>query len=100
MWKYCEIYCVIITIYIYIYIRKKKYKRKNKKKKKTIAIVPLGTVANVQKKKKKRRRRQSASRKGHCRWTVKNAVWTVRKQYRDIGAFRYKKKNKFYLYIH
>ena len=34
MWKYCEIYCVIITIYIK---GKKKYKRKTEKKKKKMA---------------------------------------------------------------
>ena len=47
MWKYCEIYCVSITIY-----KKKKNANGSLWKKKepitTVATVPLGTIAIVQ----------------------------------------------------
>ena len=82
MWKYCEIYCVNITIYIK---EKKKCKRKAEEKKKkktvaTIATVPLGTVATVQNLKKKKR--QSGSTKWHCRCTVqKHYMYSAKVQY-------------------
>ena len=53
MWKYCEIYCVSITIYI----KGKKIQTEDFEKKKpitTVVTVPLGTIAIVQNFKKKK----------------------------------------------
>ena len=47
MWKYCEIYCVSITIYILTYINILK-KLKKKKTITTVATMPLGIVVTVQ----------------------------------------------------
>ena len=80
-WKYCEIYCVSVTIYIK---GKKSTNGRLEKNVATVATEPLGIVAIVQKRKKK-------DKVAHQNDTVdeqcKNTKWTLLKYCSGIAAF-------------
>ena len=75
MWKYCEICCVIITIYI----KEKKCTKGRWKKKKKKPVTALATIQNLKKKKKK-------DKLTHQNCTVDEQWKTLYKQWQNTVA--------------
>ena len=83
MWKYCEIYCVSITIYIYIYINLHKYL---KGKKKTCSYSATWNCSYYSKlRKKKQLTKPSYSALAHSRTSIiVKILWNLLCQYNNI----------------